>query len=115
MSPAEPAQHPRTLLDHDTPTKKDRSQGNGVTFIEQRGNNAEYRVARIACDALEARRRLRVGEFESVAAAGLARPDRRVWLSGDPNRAAAVLLRHFDGVALIDALARATGSAGGDA
>jgi hypothetical protein len=52
--------------------QKDSNKGNNVTLIKARGNNADYRTARIKRDYPEIFKRMKAGEFTSVNQAAIA-------------------------------------------
>jgi hypothetical protein len=88
----------RPLGKQGRPTKEEQEKGNGVTF--NRGNSKEYRAAKIARDAPKVWERMKAGEFSTVAEAERAAhikgvPDRRVWLSANPEEAAEKLSVNF--------------------
>jgi hypothetical protein len=100
--PLAPVDHPGT------------GRGNKTVYNVNRfdGNASDYLTRRIARDHPEILERMKAGEFPSVRAAaleaGIVRPTVQVPL--DPERAARILARHFDVMALIDALARQAAS-----
>ncbi len=107
MSAAERARNPLTLHEHGE-IGNGRSK-HGVIKSTSGGTGADYLTARIARDRPNILAEMAAGKFPSVRAAALKAGiiKARVRVPLDIDRAAAVLLRYFDGQELIDALNRA--------
>jgi hypothetical protein len=108
MTPSDRAHRPLTLLDSHRPTDAEREdKGSDTTLIGDR-RAGDYLTARIARDRPDILEDMKAGKYPSVRAAALQAGivKARVSVPLDPVGAAAVLARHFDIEALIDALCK---------
>jgi hypothetical protein len=111
MTPSDRAHRPLTLLDNPGPATAEERESI-VDIINNResggGTSADYLTARIARDRPDILEDMKAGKYPSVRAAALQAGivKARVSVPLDPVGAAAVLARHFDIEALIDALCK---------
>jgi hypothetical protein len=95
--------------------RKSEDQVDNVKLKHEGGNHSTYLIARLARDHPAISRQLEAGGYPSVRAAaieaGIVKPMAQI-RTDDPTRAAAAILRHFQGSrldALIHALAEMRG------